>query len=1399
MFPLLALMAGVVGCVLSVPAQGQEASDPVVGQAGKTQFVHEVWTVRDGLPVNSINDLLQSHDGYIWAATFDGLVRFDGVRFTVYNTTNSPGLPSSRIMRLLEASNGDLWLITEQGHLVRRRAGEFTYFGAARGVREPAHRVFEDSLGQLWAGDQEGVAVLRGAHFVPMAQDRITSPVKALTEDSAGALWAGTADRELYRIAEDTVEHIASGVGGRPGPWWGLHADPVEGVWVGDGGSVFRYDGGALALATQLPPSAIVHALRNVPSQGLRILSSQGVFLFRDGVLSQLSDDAPTANRQAQIHAATDGSITYPHGHVLYHNDQPVFRLPEREAQTVVYLNEITAMLHDHEGSIWLGTAAAGLHRLKPALFSVYAGPEGISEPNVYGVLEDRSGAVWLGTWGGGVARIAGEDVRSGLWGNFIGRHILSMLQDRSGRMWFGGMGMASCTVPELACEFYPGTPTSSTWVRAIHEDEAGRIWFGTDSGLHQLDGDRWSTLSTEAGAPAATVRAFKRTRNGDLWMGTNGDGIARYRDGEFLRISAEDGLPGDLVRSLHEDADGYLWVGTEGRGLARLQMRDDDSFEIFGYRAVDGLFDEVIHQILEDDFGRLWMNTNRGIFWVPLDELNAFADGEIPRIHSTSYNERDGLRNREGNGGAQPAGARTRDGRLWFPTQEGVVVVDPAALSRNEVPPPVVIELATATSREISVETGGIQLRPGDRSFQVDYTALSFLAPENVRFRYILEGYDSDWIEAGNRRTAFFTQVPPGSYTFRVVASNNADIWNESGASISVVIEPYFYETTAARLAAGLAMLLAVLAAVRWRGRDLRHRQDELQLLVQDRTAELRERESQLEAQNSQLEAQAEGLAELDRAKSRFFANVSHEFRTPLTLTVGPLEDLRGGLHGPLSDKARNEIELALRNARRLLRLVNQTLDVARLEAGQLRPRIQEDDLSALVRGIGESFAPLAERREVDFEVEAPDKVVCVFIDPDLFEKVLMNLLSNAFKFTPEGGTVRLSVQLTDEEAAVTVRDNGPGIAPDALPYVFERFYQVDATSQGQHLGSGIGLSLARELIELHGGRIEVESEPGFGSTFRAVLRLGSEHLSLDRVDYARDPVAAGERAFPGPDEAPAGSEEPGPEEMNAEAEGEERATILLVEDNTEVRAYVRRHLEPTYRLLEAENGATGLDLARDELPDLILSDLMMPGMDGLELCAAVKADPALDFIPVILLTAKASGEHRLEGLRQGADDYVTKPFDFGELEARIENLIASRTRLRDRLRREALLMPEPPDVRSADEDFLAGVVGVIESHIDDDTFDVEQLADELGFSRASLYRRLEGLLEESPAGLIHRVRLDRAAQLLTARAGNVSEIAYAVGYKSVSHFGRRFRERFDVSPSAYCHAREVVGPAGD
>jgi CheY-like chemotaxis protein/nitrogen-specific signal transduction histidine kinase len=548
-------------------------------------------------------------------------------------------------------------------------------------------------------------------------------------------------------------------------------------------------------------------------------------------------------------------------------------------------------------------------------------------------------------------------------------------------------------------------------------------------------------------------------------------------------------------------------------------------------------------------------------------------------------------------------------------------------------------------------------------------------------------------------------------------------------------------------------------------------------------------------------IEAQTEQLKELDEAKSRFFANVSHEFRTPLTLMIGPLEDLRAGLHGTVAPETDREISLALRNARRLLNLVDQLLAVARLEANRVELQAQRGDIVAFLRGLLFTFSPLAERKKISIDFATPDEPCDVYFDPDLLEKVLVNLVGNALKYTPQGGAIRASVRATipvpghpdftdmpEGYVTLQVKDSGPGIPPDDLDHIFERFYRAASVDESQ-VGTGLGLSVARELVELHGGRIEAESDEGFGATFTVTLPLGNSHFDEAQLaEPAATGVAPTALRFRPLAELDGGIEKPAAE---APAPDIDSPTVLLIDDSAELRAYVIKHLQAaSYHAVEAANGEDGLRLARQLVPDCIVSDIMMPGLDGHALCRALKSDPELDFVPLILLTARADSGQKLEGLSEGADDYLTKPFDMDELVVRVENLIRSRHRLRQRFQQRVQLKPRSVDVLSRDELFVERVREVLEANLADSDFSVDALADAVSQSRSQLYRRLQEAIGQSPSELIQGFRLARGADLLAARAGTVSEIAYGVGFKSVSHFCRRFRTRYGVSPSAYTAA---------
>jgi signal transduction histidine kinase/CheY-like chemotaxis protein/AraC-like DNA-binding protein len=601
------------------------------------------------------------------------------------------------------------------------------------------------------------------------------------------------------------------------------------------------------------------------------------------------------------------------------------------------------------------------------------------------------------------------------------------------------------------------------------------------------------------------------------------------------------------------------------------------------------------------------------------------------------------------------------------------------------------------------------------------------------------------------------------------------------------------FWETRWFSVLCGLAvMVAAVVAAVRlWSARQRAGRQ-RLEKLVEERTATIAE--------------QAEKLRELDRLKSQFFANVSHELRTPLTLILGPLSDALDGRSGPVVDDLRRQLALAGRNAQRLLTLVDQLLDVARLDAGRMLLRVGKCDLTALMQQRVEALLPLAERREIDLSLAVPAETVEIWCDGAQIEKVLDNLLSNSLKFTPRGGRVQVALLAPAgaDHVRLSVRDNGPGIPADQVERVFERFYQVEPMAL-RWPGVGIGLALSRQLAELHHGSIAVESTPGEGSCFLLTLRRGRDHFPAEvieegtpvRLTMASSSFIVPQGVFDTP--LPIGLDE-------LPDLDEDRTTILVVEDNPEVRAYIRRHLEPDYRVMEAADGVEGLAAARQLVPDLVVSDVMMPGLDGNALFRTLREDPELSLVPVVLLTAKASAESRIQGLRDGVDDYLVKPFDPRELRARIDNLIASRRRLLERLGGAAPAAGPPRPLRvsevhvpAADESFLTRVQGIIEERLGDSGLSVEVLADAVGCDRSYLLRKLRALTGETPSGVIRSLRLQRAEQLLRASAGTVSEVAYGVGFKSLAHFSNAFQERYGERPSAFAARWRPSPPAGD
>jgi signal transduction histidine kinase/ligand-binding sensor domain-containing protein/DNA-binding response OmpR family regulator len=1338
-------------------------------------------TIADGLSQNAVSAIVQDQRGFMWFGTKDGLNRYDGYSFLVFrhDPSDPTSISESDVTALFEDRDGRLWVGTRSGGLNRFDRDRENFRRYASGFEAPVSAIAQDEAGDLWVGtdgagllrlrrDQVDRADARWERFVHDPADP-ASPghdrVNALLVDGRGTLWVGT------RAGLDRREPGSRG-------FTRYTSEPGSPVQLIDR-SIFTLledDEGRLWMGSTTGISELDAARTRIRHHYHRYRT------FRYGwgeAIAMLRD------RAGRFWISTHAEL------MRFDPRTGAFQYLRPDPLDPVGINSTlpTALYQDRSEVVWVGTNGYGLnvHDPKGERFRTFRRPmtrayrhSGFS---VYTLFEDSGGDLWIDAgvlyrWNRRTGEFVSFETASHRPDDFGNTRVFSLLEHPRGFLWGGtDRGLYHHEIATGRSRQYRHDPADPRGlpegqVKEVFRDRDGALWALTENYLAKLvdpAGGRFvSYLYNER--PTTGTWSFPslvQTGDGHLWFGSL-QGLVRFdpRAETFRHYRHDPGDPASLghdrVLALLRDPrqpDRILWVGTGGGGLNRL---DIEAGTFAHFTTDQRLPNNVVYGVLPDDAGHLWLSTNRG--------LARFDPGTgVVR----SFDVADGLQSNEFNSGAAFRGA---SGELFFGGIYGFNHFRPDEVRDNPHPPAVVVtglrrlnrreavgDTGSILERSI-VETTSLRIPARDNVLIFEFAALDYSAPGKNRYAYRMVGFNDTWVDAGDTRTATFTNLPPGTYTFQVRGSNNDGVWNQTGASIDLRILPPWWRTP---WAYGLYLLLAaglVLGARRYEMNRIRL----LHLADQER-------------------AHAERFRELDRARSRFFANVSHEFRTPLTLTLGPLDDLRAGFHGPLAPAMTEQVELARRNAGRVLELIDQLLEVARLEVGSTPLRARRTELGDFVARLGEAFRPLAERRSIALVLEMPEEPLAVFADPAHLERILANLLSNAFKFTQSGGTVRLTLEAAPPGARIAVHDDGPGITAADLPHVFDRFYRGNEATGRHQPGTGIGLALASELVALHGGTLEVESEEGSGSTFTVSLLLGREHLAPEQVIDDGSPGDWSPRlpllSTPVEELPEAHASDSAHEDVP-----EDMTTVLVVEDNAELRAFIRMHLQGRFRVVEAADGLQGLELARRVLPDLVLSDVMMPGLDGYALCRALKEDPDTDFIPVILLTARAATEDRMAGLREAADAYLTKPFQMEELTTQIDNLIALRRRLRERFAAKVVRMhPAPVEVASSDTKFLDQVRSVIEIRLVDEDFGIEELARLVAHSRGHLHRRLKEIADESPSDLLRRMRLERAAQLLESGAGSVSEIAYGVGFKSVAHFSNRFQDHFGVRPSAY------------
>jgi signal transduction histidine kinase/ligand-binding sensor domain-containing protein/AraC-like DNA-binding protein len=1348
-------------CTLLLVAQGKDLQSQVHQLSGVHLQVGSV-SSREGLSNNIVEAVTQDRQGFIWIGTGNGLNRFDGHNFVVYRkTADTTSLSDNSVTSLLVDGGGFLWVGTDRGlNRFDPATGRF-----ARYAHDPANpsslsndqirSMAEDRAGDLWVGTDRGLNRLdrRTGTWTRFSTDCRGSSrpgdniVNAILEDRQGGLWIGTgnlltAGGGLKRVDKSSGKVVHCGRSpGVPNEWvTALLEDRSGTLWVGtDAIGVDRFDRATGSfLHTALPDERTsgfgIRAVKAIleDSSGVIWIGTWGAGLFR-------------YDRQAESFSrdAFESSITASLSSPL-----------------------ITTLCLDRTGLLWVGTQLGGVNTVatKPFLHWHTLGGSLKIGSRVDALHEDRQGGLWIASVDGGLQRY---DPRTGR-ASQLRRDVLvnSICEDSSGIIWYSAFTSVMKYDPRKGMQEVvwrvPSREHTSEYIDDIFRDSEGYFWVGTSSSLYRIGRDMReyvclvhdTSITRDIAGTCGGGERITEDRSGNIWS-TGKWGLSRFdRKTQTLRLFAHDdndstSLSADFLFALFVDGSGTLWVGALN-GLNRLRSTDT-TFDRFYPEGVGG--NRAIFQILQDERGFLWLTSQQGIYRF---------DPSTGKF--TLFDQADGLGDmREWS----TASTRMKSGEFLFGTATGVVGFQPDSVRHSTLVPPVVVTGITKLNRPVALPTlpervGEIVLEPEENVFSVEFAVLSYDMPEFNHYAYFLEGFDRGWIYCGNKREARYTHLDPGDYTFRVKGASHDGVWNEVGASLHVVVLSPWWKTT---WAYGLYLLALVgLAAI--------VRRSEIGRLRLRHQVRLKQLESDKQKDVEQL-------------KSRFFANISHELRTPLTLILGPVEKLRGE---ELGESPHRDLGLIQRNARRLLELVNQLLDLSKLEAGSMKLQAAPGNIVGFVKGAAWSFQSSAESKGIALRVEAPQDEVEAYFDSDKMEKILTNLLSNAMKFTPDAGAVNVNVSLEDVSDSapgdvgwvrIAVADTGIGIREEELAHVFDRFYQVGASTVREQKGTGIGLALTKELVDLHHGTVSVKSEPGKGTEFAVRLRLGRSHLKEDEI--FEDLALIGERPFVQPES----SEPHEPSTVEVETAESKRAIVLIVEDNADVRAYLREYLVSTYHVLEARDGAEGVETARESIPDLVISDVMMPKMDGYELCRTLKLDERTSHVPVILLTAKAGQENKIEGLETGADDYLTKPFDAKELLVRVRNLIELRWKLRERFSVGQVLKPGEIAVTSIDDTFLRKAMGVVEKGLGDETFSVEDFAREVGMSRSQLHRKLTALTGQSPSDFIRYMRLHRAMELLRKSAGTVSEVAYAVGFSGVSYFTKCFREQFGTLPS--------------
>lgn len=1303
------------------------------GQTPQSQYQLTRLDITQGLSANQVNCIYKDSQGFMWFGTMSGLNRYDGYTFRIFRQElrDSNSLTDNFITSIAEGPEGLLWVTHRNGQNVYNpQKGNFQRDPrpALRRFGVPVDsisNIFKDLDGNYWfVTPKDGLycyypATKKTTHLLPGAQ------LSQMTQAPSGFCWIVHTNGTLQKMDPHTQQIVFTTRLPTPTPTaYQLMTDKDGDCWLfsfNDVQGVYWYNQRA---------NTFTHYDQN---NGMNNNIVRGVVQDNQGLI-WIGTDHGGLN----IIDKKQQRFTF-----LTHNNED----PKSLSQ-----NSITSLYKDNAGIIWIGTYKKGLcyyheNMVKFPLFQHQSfTANSLPYDDVNRFAEDAAGNLWIGTNGGGLIYF---DRSKNTYRQYVhdasnpntisGNVIVSLWIDHRQRLWIGSyFGGLDCFDGQRFIHYrHDAKDTSSlsdNSVWEIFEDSQQRLWIGTlGGGLNQLDPATGKFLHYNNQVRSPYISAFLEDKKGNLWIGTAEGVDVMDTNGHFRHYDADPKQTGSLshknILCLFEDSKGQVWIGTR-EGLNRYEPLTGH-FQV--YRREDGLPDNTVLNILEDNNHTLWMSTANG-----LSNMRNHPD------QFKNYDESDGLQGREFN---ENAALKTQRGELVFGGGNGFNLFYPHNIAINASIPPVVLTDFQVFNKSVQPgdedisRTKHITLRYKDNEFSISFAALNFFHPEKNQYAYMLEGFSNEWLATDDQqRTATYTNLDPGEYIFKVKASNNDGVWTTEPLELRITILPPFWRTPFAFFIYALLIIGALIT-----GRRI--------ILQRERFRNRIEQERQ----------EAKRMHELDSLKIRFFTNISHEFRTPLSLILTPVERI---LKKGTEANIQQQLVLVQRNAKRLLNLVNQLLDFRKMEVQEIRLYTTAGDIIPFIRELTTSFSDLSEKKQIHLDFHSNVPSLTMLYDPDKIEKILFNLLSNAFKFTPEQGNISVDLQQQDAQLAIMVRDTGIGIPAEQQERIFERFFQHDIPGSLVNQGSGIGLSITREFVKLHGGSISVESTPGAGSCFTVLLPAKGIAEKSAQHTAIMEPQAAAQvpAAYTG-----------------------KKPVILLVEDSEDFRFYLKDNLSQYFHIIDAPNGLAGWNILQQTLPTMVVSDINMPEMDGLELCRRIRQQPRTAHLPVILLTARAAEEDQLEALDNGASEYITKPFNFEMLLSRIRNIISQQQSLKKTFQQHIEAHPEAIAISSQDELFIQQALQIVEKNISNPDFSVEELSRELFMSRVSVYKKLLTLTGKPPIEFIRSIRLKRAAQLLEKSQLTIAEIAYEVGFNNPKNFSRYFKLEYGVLPSAY------------